>query len=99
MPKSELIDAIAPELTAIRRDLHAHPELQYDVHRTAGIVAEKMKAWGVDEVVTGVGKTGVVGVIKGKTNVSGRVIGMRADMDALPIHEETNLPHRSTVPG
>jgi amidohydrolase len=99
MPKSELIDAIAPELTAIRRDLHAHPELQYDVHRTAGIVAEKLKAWGVDEVVTGIGKTGVVGVIKGKTNSSGRVIGMRADMDALPIHEETNLPHRSTIPG
>jgi amidohydrolase len=99
MPKSELIDALAPELTAIRRDLHAHPELQYDVHRTAGIVAEKLKAWGVDEVVTGIGKTGVVGVIKGKTNASGRVIGMRADMDALPIHEETNLPHRSTVPG
>lgn len=99
MPKSELIAALAPEITAIRRDLHAHPELQYDVHRTAGVVAEKLKAWGVDEVVTGVGQTGVVGVIKGKTQASGRVIAMRADMDALPIHEETNLPHRSTVPG
>jgi metal-dependent amidase/aminoacylase/carboxypeptidase family protein len=99
MPKSELIAALAPEITAIRRDLHAHPELQYDVHRTAGVVAEKLKAWGVDEVVTGIGQTGVVGVIKGKGQGSGKVIAMRADMDALPIHEETNLPHRSTVPG
>jgi hippurate hydrolase len=99
MPKSELIAALAPEITAIRRDLHAHPELQYDVQRTAGVVAEKLRAWGVDEVVTGIGQTGVVGVIKGKGQGSGKVIAMRADMDALPIHEETNLPHRSTVPG
>jgi amidohydrolase len=99
MPKSELIAALAPEITAIRRDLHAHPELQYDVHRTAGVVAEKLRAWGVDEVVTGIGQTGVVGVIKGRGQGSGKVIAMRADMDALPIHEETNLPHRSTVPG
>ncbi|AMJ63319.1 M20 aminoacylase family protein [Bosea sp. PAMC 26642] len=99
MPKSDVIAALAPEITAIRRDLHRHPELMYDVHRTAGVVAEKLKAWGVDEVVTGIGQTGVVGVIKGKGQASGKVIAMRADMDALPIHEETNLPHRSTVPG
>ncbi|GAU81122.1 M20 aminoacylase family protein [Bosea sp. BIWAKO-01] len=99
MPKSELIAALTPELTAIRRDFHRHPELLFDVHRTAGIVAEKLKAWGVDEVVTGIGQTGVVGVIKGKRQGSGKVIGLRADMDALPIHEETNLEHRSTVPG
>ena len=99
MPKAELIAAIHPELTAIRRDLHRHPELMYDVQRTAGIVAEKLKAWGVDEVVTSIGRTGVVGVIKGRNQGSGKVIAMRADMDALPIHEETNLEHRSTVPG
>jgi amidohydrolase len=99
MPKAELIAALHPELTAIRRDLHRHPELMYDVHRTAGVVAEKLKAWGVDEVVTGIGQTGVVGVIKGRNQGSGKVIAMRADMDALPIHEETNLEHRSTVPG
>lgn len=99
MPKSELIAALAPEIKAIRRDLHRHPELMYDVHRTAGVVAEKLRAFGVDEVVTGIGQTGVVGVIKGKGQGSGKVIAMRADMDALPIHEETNLDHRSTVPG
>ncbi len=99
MPKAELIAALHPELTAIRRDLHRHPELMYDVHRTAGVVAQKLTEWGVDEVVTGIGQTGVVGVIKGRNQGSGKVIAMRADMDALPIHEETNLEHRSTVPG
>lgn len=99
MPKSDVVAALVPEITAIRRDFHRHPELMYDVHRTAGIVAEKLKEWGVDEVVTGIGQTGVVGVIRGKGQASGKVIGMRADMDALPIHEQTNLDHRSTVPG
>ena len=99
MPKTDVVAALVPEITAIRRDLHRHPELMYDVHRTAGVVAEKLKEWGVDEVVTGIGQTGVVGVIKGRGQGSGRVIGMRADMDALPIHEQTNLEHRSTVPG
>ncbi len=99
MPQSDRIKALSPELTAIRRDFHQHPELLFDVNRTAGVVAEKLKAWGVDEIVTGLGRTGVVGVIKGRTQVSGKVMGLRADMDALPIHEETNLPHRSTVPG
>ena len=99
MPKSELIAAIEPEIAAIRRDLHRHPELLFDVHRTAGIVAERLREWGVDEIVTGIGRTGVVGVIRGKGQNSSKVIGLRADMDALPIHEETNLEHRSTVPG
>ncbi|WP_306227015.1 M20 aminoacylase family protein [Bosea beijingensis] len=99
MPKTDIIAALTPEITAIRRDIHRHPELMYDVHRTAGLVADKLREWGVDEVATGVGQTGVVGIIKGKSQGSGRVIAMRADMDALPIHEETNLPHRSTVPG
>jgi len=89
------------EIIAWRRDLHAHPELLFDVHRTAGIVADKLKTFGCDEVVTGIGRTGVVGVIRGrKQGASGdRVIGLRADMDALPIAEQTNLPYRSTVPG
>ncbi|QEL23331.1 amidohydrolase [Bosea sp. F3-2] len=99
MPKTDIIAALTPEITAIRRDIHRHPELMYDVHRTAGLVAEKLREWGVDEVVTGIGQTGVVGIIKGKGQDSGRVIAMRADMDALPIHEETNLEHRSTIPG
>src|SRR5437868_7166797 len=86
------------EITEWRRDIHQHPELLYDVHRTAASVAEKLKAFGCDEVVTGIGKTGVVGVIRGK-NPGGRVIGLRADMDALPMEELTNLPYRSTNPG
>ncbi|PZU94570.1 MAG: amidohydrolase [Chelatococcus sp.] len=99
MPKSDVIAALTPEITALRRDFHRHPELMYEVHRTAGIVADKLREWGVDEVVTGIGQTGVVGVIKGKGQGSGKVVGLRADMDALPIEEETNLEHRSTVPG
>jgi amidohydrolase len=95
------IASLLPEITAWRRDLHAHPELQFDVHRTAGVVADKLKAFGCDEVVTGIGRTGVVGVIRGRKQAAGgdRVIGLRADMDALPIAEQTNLPYRSTVPG
>ena len=96
-----IIDRIAelhPEITAWRRDLHQHPELLYDVHRTAAFVAEKLKAFGCDEVVEGMGRTGVVGVIKGNKG-SGPVIGLRADMDALPIEEQTNLPYASKTPG
>lgn len=82
-----------------RRDLHAHPELQFEVHRTAAFVAQKLTEFGCDEVVTGIGKTGVVGVIKGQKQVSGRVIGLRADMDALPIEEETGAPWASKTKG
>src|SRR5215475_13492891 len=83
------------EITLWRRDLHENPELGYDVNRTAGIVAEKLKALGCDEVVSGIGKTGVVGVIHGRKSTSGRVLGLRADMDALPLEEITGLPHAS----
>jgi len=99
MPIINRIADLHDEITEWRRDLHANPELQYDVHRTAGVVAEKLREFGVDEVVEHIGKTGVVGVIKGRQTGSGRVIGMRADMDALPIHEATGLPHASKVPG
>jgi len=87
------------EITEWRQDFHANPEILYEVHRTAGIVEEKLKSFGVDEVVTGIGRTGVVGIIKGKSNKSGKVIGLRADMDALPIHEQTNKPYASTTEG
>lgn len=86
-------------LTEFRRDLHQNPELLYDVTRTAATVAEALRAAGVDEVVEGIGRTGVVGVIHGQSNTSGRTIGLRADMDALPIHEDTGKPWASKVEG
>jgi hippurate hydrolase len=87
------------EITAWRRDLHENPELNYDVHRTAGIIADKLKVFGCDEVIPGIGKTGVVGVIHGRKNQSGRTIGLRAEMDALPIEETTGSSYASKVPG
>ena len=99
MPIINRVADLADEVTAWRRDFHENPELLYDVHRTAGIVAEKLKGFGCDEVATGLGQTGVVAVIRGRTNASGRVIGLRADMDALPIEEATNLPYASKAPG
>ena len=99
MPINNRIAALHDEVTAWRRDLHEHPELQFDVHRTAGIVAEKLKEFGCDEVVTGIGKTGVVGVIKGAKSGSGKVIGLRADMDALPLTEITGKPYASKTDG
>jgi amidohydrolase len=102
MPIVNRIAEFHPEITAWRRDLHAHPELLFDVHRTAASVAEKLKAFGCDEVVPGIGRTGVVGVIKGRKPGDGgrlKVIGLRADMDALPIEEATGLPYKSTIPG
>src|SRR6202142_3401708 len=99
MPIVNRIADLTGEITACRHDLHAHPELLYDVQRTAGSVADKLKAFGCDEVVPGLGRTGVVGVIHGRKSKSDKVIGLRADMDALPIEEETGLPYKSTVPG
>jgi len=99
MPIKNRFSEMLPEITGWRRHLHAHPELLYDVHETAAFVADKLRAFGVDEVVEGVGRTGVVGVIRGKNAGSGRAIGLRADMDALPIHEATGLDYASTVPG
>ena len=87
------------EITAWRHDIHAHPEILYDTHRTSALVADKLAAFGCDEVVTGIGQTGVVGVIRGKSTGSGRVIGLRADMDALPIHETTGVAYASQSPG
>ena len=98
MPIVNRIADFAAEITEWRHDLHAHPELLYDVSRTAGLVAEKLREFGCDEVVPGIGRTGVVGVIRGRKG-AGRAIGLRADMDALPIEEANDLPYKSTVPG
>ena len=99
MPVINRIAAMQDEVAEWRQDLHEHPELGFDVHRTAGIVADKLAAFGCDEVVPGIGKTGVVGVIKGRKTASGRVMGLRADMDALPILEATGVPYASKTPG
>jgi hippurate hydrolase len=99
MPVKNRFAELLPEITAWRRDFHEHPELLFDVQRTAGKVADLLRGFGCDEVVEGIGRTGVVGVIRGKTDTSGRVIGLRADMDALPIHEQTGVDYASKTPG
>ena len=99
MPVKNRFAELQAEITEWRRDLHENPELQFDTHRTSAVVAEKLKAFGCDEIVTGIGRTGVVGVIKGRSTASGKVIGLRADMDALPILEQTGLPYASKTPG
>ena len=99
MPIVNRIAEFHDDVTAWRRDIHAHPELQFDVHRTAALVARKLREFGVDEVVTGIGRTGVVGVIRGRQSGSGRTIGLRADMDALPIQEVLDHPHKSKNAG
>jgi hippurate hydrolase len=99
MPVRNRIAELQPEIAGWRRDIHAHPELRFQERRTGTLVADKLRAFGCDEVVTGVGRTGVVGVIRGRGTGSGRAIGFRADMDALPIIEATGLGHASTNPG
>jgi hippurate hydrolase len=97
MPVINRIADFADEMRAWRRDLHTHPELALQETRTSAKVAEALRSFGVDEVHTGIAKTGVVGVIRGQGPGGG--IGLRADMDALPIHEETGLPYASQTPG
>src|SRR3989440_12198667 len=101
MPIVNRVADLQPDIQAWRRDIHEHPELLYDVHRTAAFVADRLREFGCDEVVTGVGQTGVVGVIKGNKPAGEglKVIGLRADMDALPVEEQTNLPYASKIPG
>ncbi|MAM60978.1 M20 aminoacylase family protein [Maritimibacter sp. UBA3975] len=99
MPIKNRFAELHGDITAWRQDIHANPELLFDTHRTAALVAEKLRAFGCDEVVEGIGRTGVVAVIKGKTDTSGKVIGLRADMDALPIKEATGLPYASGTEG
>ncbi|RFU12849.1 M20/M25/M40 family metallo-hydrolase, partial [Rhodobacteraceae bacterium W635] len=99
MPVKNRLAEWLPEITEWRRDIHENPELLYDLPRTTGLVEDKLRAFGCDEVVTGVGRSGVVGVIRGKSDTKGRVIGLRADMDALPMAEKTGLPYASKTPG
>ena len=98
MTRKAAIAAAAAEIAEWRRDFHRHPELLYDVQRTAGLVEQRLRAFGCDEVVPGIGRTGVVGLVHGRGG-RGKTIGLRADMDALPILEETGAAHQSTVPG
>ncbi|PTW59854.1 hippurate hydrolase [Breoghania corrubedonensis] len=91
------ITTYAEELTAVRRDIHAHPEIGFEEQRTSAIVADMLASWDI-EVHRGIGKTGVVGVLEGKGSGT-RTIGLRADMDALPMDEQTNLPYASQNPG
>lgn len=99
MPNVKKDELDYSEVAEWRRDLHAHPELLYDVHRTAAFVSTKLKEFGCDEIVTEIGKTGVVGLIHGQMRASGKVIGLRADMDALPIEELTGVPWASKIQG
>lgn len=87
------------EISEWRRDIHQNPELMFDVFRTSDFVANKLEEFGCDEIVRGIGRTGVVGIINGRVNTSGKTIGMRADMDALPIKEDTSVPYTSKTPG
>ena len=99
MPVKNRYAELHAEITGWRRDFHRHPELMFEVHRTAARVADLLRQFGCDEVVEGVGRTGVVGVIKGKMTKSGKVVGLRADMDALPINEITELDYASQTKG
>jgi amidohydrolase len=99
MPVINRIAEFQSEIAEWRQDLHAHPEVLFDVHRTAGVVTEKLAEFGCDEIVTGLAGTGVVGIINGRSNASGRTIGLRADMDALPMTEKTGAPYASKTDG
>jgi amidohydrolase len=102
MPIVNRVADLQPDIQAWRREIHEHPELLYEVHRTAAFVADRLREFGCDEVATGLGRTGVVGVIKGRKPAGSadiKVIGLRADMDALPIEEATDLPYASKNPG
>ena len=99
MPVKNRFAELHSDITEWRQDIHAHPEILFETHRTSALVAEKLRAFGCDEVVEGIGRTGVCGVIKGRSDGSGRVVGLRADMDALPIHEQTGVDYASKTDG
>lgn len=99
MPILNRAAELQDEVTAWRHHLHEHPEILYDVHDTAAFIVEKLKEFGVDEIVPGIGQTGVVGIIKGRGSETGRTIGLRADMDALPVDEVTGKPWASKIEG
>jgi amidohydrolase len=99
MRTTDRLDNLLPDIIAWRRDIHQHPEIGYEVHRTAAFVADKLREFGADEVVEGIGQTGVVALIKGRSCTSGKVVGLRADMDALPIVEATGAQWSSESSG
>src|SRR5260370_33131512 len=101
MPIVNRVADLQPDIQAWRRDIHEHPELLYDAHRTAAFVADRLREFGCDQVVTGIGQTGVVGAIKGNKPAGEglKAIGLRADMAALPGAEAAQLPSGSTTPG
>ena len=99
MPIKNRFAELQKEIAEWRHDIHQHPEILFETHRTSALVKDKLIEFGCDQVIEGIGKTGVVGVINGQTNQSGKVIGLRADMDALPINEETGLDYSSKIPG
>ena len=99
MPVKNRFAELQKEIAEWRHDIHQYPEILFETHRTSALVKDKLKEFGCDEVIEGIGKTGVVGVINGQTNQSNKVIGLRADMDALPINEETGLDYSSKIPG
>jgi amidohydrolase len=99
MPIKNRFAEMHAEITGWRRHLHQYPELQFDVHETAKFVEEKLRSFGISDITTGIGRTGVVAVIEGRNTASGRAIGLRADMDALPIEEATGLEYASKIPG
>lgn len=98
MPVLNITAQLQAEAAQWRHHLHANPELMFDVHDTAAFVADKLRAFGCDEVVTGLGRTGVVGVIKGNKG-AGQTVGLRSDMDALPIKEAVDRPYKSKTEG
>ena len=99
MPVKNRFAELQDDIAAWRRDIHQNPELLFETHRTSAFVADKLREFGCDEVVEGIGRKGVVGVIKGGNTSSGRVIGLRADMDALPMQEQTGLDYASRIDG
>ena len=99
MPIKNRFAELYPTIVEWRHDFHRNPELQYELPKTAAKVADLLRSFGCDEVVEGVGKSGVVGVIHGQVDTSRRVIGLRADMDALPIDEKSDVLYKSEVPG
>ncbi|TDK43072.1 M20 aminoacylase family protein [Antarcticimicrobium luteum] len=99
MPIKNRLGEMHDEITGWRHHLHENPELLYEVHETAAFVVERLKGFGITDITPGIGRTGVVAVIEGRTNTSGRVVGLRADMDALPINEATGLEFASKTPG
>jgi len=99
MPVKNRLADLQPEITEWRRQIHANPELGYDLPKTTALVEAKLREFGVDEIATGIGKSGIVALIHGRSKASGRVIGLRADMDALPINEKTGVPYASGTEG